>query len=43
MPDSILRTEIVREHDVVLARRRARQIAGLLGFNTAAAAAPSLP
>ena len=33
MPDSILRTEIVREHDVVLARRRARQIAGLLGFD----------
>ena len=28
----ILRTEIIREHDVVLARRRARQIAELLGF-----------
>jgi signal transduction histidine kinase len=30
--DVILRAEIVREHDVVLARRRARQIAQLLGF-----------
>jgi signal transduction histidine kinase len=30
--DLILRTEIVREHDVVLARRRARQVAELLGF-----------
>lgn len=33
MPDSLLRVEIIREHDVVLARRRARQIAGLLGFD----------
>ncbi|HET8623549.1 MAG TPA: ATP-binding protein [Gemmatimonadales bacterium] len=33
MPDSILRTEILRERDVVLARRRARQIAGLLGLD----------
>jgi signal transduction histidine kinase len=33
MPDSLLCVEIIREHDVVLARRRARQIAGLLGFD----------
>jgi signal transduction histidine kinase len=33
MSDSILRTEILREHDVVVARRRARQVAGLLGFD----------
>jgi signal transduction histidine kinase len=32
--DPILRAEIVREDDVVLARRRARQIAALLGFDT---------
>ena len=30
----ILTTEIRSEHDVVLARQRARQIAGLLGFDT---------
>ena len=29
----ILTTEITKEHDVVLARQRARQIAGLLGFD----------
>src|SRR5688500_2563711 len=32
MPDLILRAKIDREHDVVLVRRRARQIAQLLGF-----------
>ena len=34
MPDSILRTEILHEGDVVLARRRAREIAVLLGFDS---------
>ena len=33
MTHPILTTEIRNEHDIVLARRRARQIAGLLGFD----------
>ena len=33
MSESILRLELVRDDDVVLARRRAREIAGLLGFD----------
>jgi two-component sensor histidine kinase len=31
---SILKTELRSEHDVMLARQRARQIAGLIGFDT---------
>src|SRR5262245_7933494 len=33
MRSPILRMEICREHDVVLARQRARQVARLLGFD----------